>query len=104
MFAYTVSKASYGTPRVSAPLIQAIEDAVLFGNVKEIESLLDLIDEEKSFPDDIRYGLESMLHFRVTYGRGGILEPADDVGKQKAQQIESGWGRELIEMIGHYPI
>ena len=90
-------------PKISSPMIQAIEDAVLFGNIKEIDGVLDLIDEEESFPKDIRYGLEALRYFRLYYGKGGILEAAGGEDRAKALQMESSWGRELISMIGHYP-
>jgi hypothetical protein len=90
-------------PKLPSSLIQAIEDAVLFGNIKEIDGLLDLVKEEPNFPENIRHALEALLFFRIHYGKGGAMEPVSDSDRQKAAQMESSWGRELIEMIGHYP-
>jgi hypothetical protein len=89
--------------RIARPLIQAIEDAVLFGHIKEIDGILDLVREDESFPDDLRYGLEALMYFRMYYGKGGDLSPASDADRQKAMHMESQWGRDLIESIGHYP-
>ena len=91
------------TPKISPPIIHAIEDAVLFGNIREIDGVLDLVHEDESFPQDLRYGLEALLYFRLYYGKGGSLEPQNEEEKRKMLQIESFWGRELIEQIGHYP-
>ena len=90
-------------PKISSPVIQAIEDAVLLGNIKEIDGVLDLIEDDESFPDDIRYGLEALRYFRAFYGKGGGLEQKDETSRQSAAQMESFWSRELIRMIGHYP-
>jgi len=90
-------------PKIPAPIVQAIEDAVLFGNVKEIDGILDLVCEDAQFPESMRYGLEALLYFRLYYGKGGILEPVSEGDRQKTLCMESSWGRELIDSIGHYP-
>jgi hypothetical protein len=89
--------------KVSPPLIQAIEDAILFGNIQEIDGILDMVRDDEAFPADLRHGLEALMYFRMHYGKGGPREPANEADRQKAAQMESSWGRELIEMIGHYP-
>ena len=91
------------TPKISPPIIHAIEDAVLFGNIREIDGILDLVHEDEAFPQDLRYGLEALLYFRLYYGKGGALEPQGEADKRKMLQLEASWGRELIEQIGHYP-
>jgi hypothetical protein len=90
-------------PKISAPVIQAIEDAIFFGHIKELDSLLDLVCEDTYFPDDLRYGLEALMYFRLHYGKGGVLEPTNETERQKVMATESSWGRDLIESIGHYP-
>ena len=40
------------TPKVSSPIIHAIEDAILFGNIREIDGVLDLVHEDERFPQD----------------------------------------------------
>ncbi|MDE1900329.1 MAG: hypothetical protein KGI37_01645 [Alphaproteobacteria bacterium] len=90
-------------PSIASSLVHAIEDAVLLGNIGEIDGILDMVADDDRFPETLRYGLESLMYFRIYYGKGGALEPADDAGKQKTAQMESFWGRELIETIGHYP-
>jgi hypothetical protein len=91
------------TVRVSGPIIQAIEDAILFGNVNEIDGILEMVREDNNFPQNLRNALESMRYFRQYYGRGGILEPVLEEDVQRALRMEAAWGREVIEMIGHYP-
>jgi len=92
-----------GTAKISAPIVQAIEDAILLGNIQELDGVLDLVREDENFPEHLRNGLEALLYFRLHYGKGGDLELANDGHRQKLIQIESAWGRELIESIGHYP-
>ena len=89
--------------KVSSPLVQAIEDAVLFGNVQEIDGILELVREDINFPDNLRYALESLMYFRMHYGKGGIMEPTEQSERQMTAQLETWWGREVIQMIGHYP-
>ncbi|MDE2029843.1 MAG: hypothetical protein KGI97_04685 [Alphaproteobacteria bacterium] len=95
----------FGTPaaKVSGPLIQAIEDAVLFGNVQEIDGILDMVEDDPGFPENLRRGLEALMYIRMYYGKGGALEPADPQERERYRQMESWWGREVIEMVGHYP-
>ena len=90
-------------PKLPVPLIQAVEDAVLFGHTKEIDFILELVKDDERFPENIRNALEALLYFRAHYGKGGPMEPTTDADRQKTAQMESSWGRELIEMIGHYP-
>lgn len=90
-------------PKISSSLIQAIEDSVLFGHVQELSGVLDIAREDEEFPDDLRYALESLMYFRMNYGKGGPAEPITQADKQKATQMEMLWGREVIEMIGHHP-
>jgi hypothetical protein len=89
--------------KISTPIVQAIEDAVLFGNIKEIDGVLDIVREDEGFPDGLRYGLEALMYFRIHYGKGGDLEPATDNDRQKVAVMETSWCRELIESIGHCP-
>lgn len=90
-------------PKISSPIIHAIHDAVLLGNIKEIDGVLDLVKEDEDFPQDLRYALEAMLYFRFYYGKGCELEPLIDEEKIRVFQLEAVWGRELIESIGHNP-
>ncbi len=84
---------------ISPSMAQSIEDAILFGNIKEIDGVLDLISEDPSFPKDIRYCLEALRYFRAHYGRGGVNEPTDEVEKQKIFLTETAWGAEVIEKL-----
>jgi len=93
----------FSNHKISTPIVQAIEDAILFGNIREIDGLLDLVCEDTLFPNKLRYGLEALMYFRQYYGKGGILEPASETDRQQSLHVESSWGRELIEMVGHYP-
>ena len=89
--------------RMDAPIIHAIEDAVLLGHTREIGVVLDLVEDDEKFPQDLRNGLEALLYFRLHYGKGGVLEPQGVAAKQETLRLESVWGRELIEKIGHCP-
>ena len=91
------------SPSIAVPVIHAIEDAVLFGNIKEIDGILDMVKDDLTFPDNIRYALEALMFWRIYYGKGCVLEPSDEPGRQKLAYLESSWGREVIEMLGHYP-
>lgn len=77
----------------------AIQDAILLGHVKEIDSILARIAGDGNFPDDLRYGLEALRHFRAYYGAGGELHPQDNMQQKKIMLMESAWGAELLEMI-----
>jgi len=92
-----------GSAKISSPIVQTIEDAILLGHTGEISSVLDLVREDEHFPESLRYGLEALYYFRLYYGKGSGFIPADESVKQSIFRMESLWGRELIESIGHYP-
>jgi hypothetical protein len=89
-------------PKISSPLVHAIEDAVLLGNIKEIDGVLELIKEEEDFPEDLRYALESLRYFRLYYGKGGELAPTGSIEKNKMLRMEAIWGREVLENLTPY--
>ena len=78
---------------LSRPIVQAIEDAVLLGNIREIDGVLELVKDDEDFSDTLRYGLEALRNFRLYYGKGGELEPKNDADKNKVLRLESIWGR-----------
>jgi hypothetical protein len=84
---------------VSATMAQAAEDAILFGHVRELDILLDRIEDDKDFPDELRYGLQALRYFRAYYGKDGVLEPEAWLQKQKIAVMESAWGSELLELL-----
>jgi hypothetical protein len=84
---------------IPAELAQSIEDAVLFGHIGELDSVLDTIAAQKSFPEDLRYGLEALRYFREHYGKDGPLEPDAKLQKQQVIVMESAWGSELLTML-----
>jgi hypothetical protein len=84
---------------ISAPLSQAIEDAILFGHIKELDAILDQIEDDKDFPTEILYGLQALRHFRANYGTEGAMEPEEGIQKQKAVLMESAWGAELLDKL-----
>lgn len=86
---------------ISAPVAQAIEDAVLFGHIKEIDAVLDLIEDDDAFPEELRYGLESLRYFREYYGRDGASQPTQWLQRQKVAVMESSWGSSLLELLRH---
>ena len=82
------------------PLIaQAIEDAVLFGHIREIDAILDIVEDDDNFPQNLRYGLESLRYFREFYGAGGDGQTDEWLQRQKIAVMESAWGSNLLEML-----
>jgi hypothetical protein len=45
------------------------------------------------------YGLQALRHFRAHYGKGGIIEAANPLQRQKAIVLESSWGSELLDIL-----
>jgi hypothetical protein len=90
-------KSKNSAPPLAA--VQAIEDAILLGHVKEIDQALDLIKDNRRFSGDVRYGLEALRYFRAYYGKGGELEPTDPLQKQKAIVLETTWGSQLLDKL-----
>jgi len=84
---------------VPAELAQSIEDAILFGHIKEIDVVLDTIEQNKSFPEELRYGLEALRHFRANYTKDGALEPEHKLHKQQVIVMEAAWGSELLSLL-----
>lgn len=80
-------------------LAQIIEDAILFGHVTELDKVLETVDGDSDFPEELRYGLQALRHFRDHYGKGGVIEPEDNLQKQKAIVMESAWGAELLDKL-----
>ncbi|MDD3029343.1 MAG: hypothetical protein PHS57_03565 [Alphaproteobacteria bacterium] len=89
-------------PKVSSSVAQAIQEAILLGGDDEIEAVLESVKDDETFPVTLRYGLEALLYFRRYYGEGKELEPKDKEKKRKACDMESSWGRELIESLTYY--
>ena len=79
-----------------APVMQAIEDAVMFGKNEDLAAILDAIADDDSFPAELRHGLESLHYFRSHYGAQGVLPEAD---KQKVALMDTTWSAELLEMM-----
>lgn len=79
-------------------LVQEIEDAILLGNVAELDAILAQIDEDDASPE-LRSGLEALRHFRFHYGKNGMAPPKDEIEKKKAALMEAAWGSELLDMI-----
>jgi hypothetical protein len=84
---------------INPQLTQAIEDAILFGHIREIDAVLDLIDQDKNFPEEMRYGLQALRYFRAHYGKQGDMEPKERLQKQKAMVMENAWGAELLDKL-----
>lgn len=92
----------FDVPYVSPSTAQAIQDAILLGNTKEISGVLEGVRGDGRFPKNLWYGLEAMFYFRHYYGKGGELEPASADEKKRMFDLESFFGRELIESLGWY--
>lgn len=78
---------------------QIVEEAILLGNVTELDEVLELAEDQGNFPRELRYGLEALRHYRAHYGSGCELEPQDPLQKQKATVMEIAWSAELIDML-----
>jgi hypothetical protein len=84
---------------IPTALAQAIEDAIVLGHVEEIDAVLNVIEIDPNFPDELRYGLQALRYFRAHYGKDGVSEPTERIQKQKAALLEASWGAELLEML-----
>jgi hypothetical protein len=93
----TVSNPSPQKPSSTPDL--AIEDAVLFGNTEELDEIIDLIDGDEDFPDNLRHGIEALRYFRSFYGKDGELSPSHPLKQQKIALMESAWGAELLSLL-----
>ena len=78
---------------------ESVRDAILLGQVKEIDDALSLVNRTGRFSENLRYGLEALRYFRAYYGKDGELEPKEDLQKKKALLLESAWGSELLGML-----
>ncbi len=90
---------SLDADETNVPLDLAIEDAVLFGDTEQLDDILDLVDGDDGFPDNLRHGLEALRYFRSFYGKTGELAPSHPLKKQKIALMESAWGAELLDML-----
>ncbi len=81
---------------LSVPLAESIEDAILFGHIREVDDMLKLLELDADFPTELRYGLESLRYFRSHYGKNGFVEPATRIGKQKVLLIENAWAQNFL--------
>ena len=81
------------------PLAESIEDAILFGHVREVDNMLKLVELDEDFPEELRYGLEALRHFRAYYGKDGDMEPTTHTARQKTMLMENAWGAELLDRI-----
>ncbi len=84
---------------ISPALTQSIEDAILFGSLKDLDAVLETIEDHEDFPETLRYDLQALRHFRAHYGKDGIIEPQDALQKQKAVVMETAWGAELLDTL-----
>lgn len=86
---------------IPSELIQSIEDAILFGHVKELDAILDVVEGDRDFPNELLYGLQALRYFRAHYGKDGVQEPENPLQKQKVMVLESAWGAELLDKLRH---
>ncbi len=75
-------------------IADAIREAILLGSVKDIDAVL-----AEPIPDNLRYGLEALRHFRAFYGVGSEHYPQDELAQKTAILMESAWGAELLGML-----
>jgi hypothetical protein len=84
---------------IDSELAPAIEDAILLGHVAEIDAVLNIVEIDPNFPDELRYGLQALRYFRAHYGKDGVSEPTEKLQKQKAALLEASWGAELLDLL-----
>jgi len=92
---------SAGGYSLRSSLALAIQDAILLGHVREIDAILSVVQDDEAFPNELRYGLEALRHFRAYYGQNGALHPQDALQKKKMNLMESAWSAELLELVRH---
>jgi hypothetical protein len=80
---------------IDPSLALAIEDAIMFGKDKELALILDDIEDDETFPPDLRRDLESLRYFREHYGR----MPLEGMDKKKIALMDSAWGMELLNRL-----
>jgi len=81
---------------MSEPLMQAIEEAVMFGKNEDLAAILDTIADDEDFPAELRHGLESLHYFRTHYGMQMSLAEQE---KKKVALMDTNWSAELLEML-----
>jgi len=86
---------------MSSSVVRVVEDAILLGNVREIDAVLNSVEDDEDFPSDLRHGLEVLRHFRAHYGHFGMAPPTSPVQKQQVALMEAAWGAELLDMLHH---
>ncbi|MBV8059952.1 MAG: hypothetical protein JO126_06350 [Alphaproteobacteria bacterium] len=84
---------------LSPELVQKIEDAILLGNVRELDDVLSDLADNEDVPTDFRRDLEALRHFRAHYGEGGEVSVTHPLQKQKAVVLERSWSAELLERL-----
>lgn len=96
----------YAEKPVSGRLARKIEDAILFGHISEIDAVLERVDGDDSFPEDLRYGLEALRHFRAHYAEAKARSASNPQETQSVEMearqirlIETAWGSELLDML-----
>jgi hypothetical protein len=80
-------------------LVEAIRDAILFGNVREVEAVLNLASLDPDFPQVLYHSMEALKYFREFYGKDGLLEPRSAEQMQKKMLMENAWGAEILQLI-----
>lgn len=96
----------YREKPVSGRLARMVEDAILFGRIKEIDAILERVDGDDSFPEDLRYGLEALRHFRAHYADAQAKSaenpqetPSIEMEARQIRLMETAWGSELLDML-----
>ena len=87
--------------RLPPAFVQAIEDAILFGNVRELDGVLEIAKDREDCSEDLRHGIEALLYFRLHYGKGGLIELEREQDRQTALHMEFDWSHVLLDMINN---
>jgi len=78
-------------------LARMIEDAILFGKIEEIDTLLEHITDHPHVTDELRYGLEGLKHFRAHYVPA--MDKFSDSAKKRISRFDNDWSMQLIDML-----
>ncbi len=84
---------------LDADAAQAIEDAVIFGRVMELDAVLENRRIRRALAPDLLYALEALRHFRAHYGKGCPLEPGNAAKKQEAVLVDNDWSAAVLKLL-----
>lgn len=79
------------------PLVQAIEEAILFGKIEAIDPLLDRMAAHELISQELRHGIESLRYFRAHYAaESPNLSPE---ARQRVIRMDADWTMHLLQQL-----